>query len=123
MFGLGFSELLILAVIGLIIIGPKQLPEVMKGIARFVREISKAREEWMSTVRQDEHIRDLHESVQEVKENIVRPIESIKSRLKSELNLGVGTKDLGEVVDAISETVEHQPSNSENELENDERKI
>lgn len=123
MFGLGFTELLVLAVIGLIVIGPKQLPDLMKTLARFVRELSQAREEWMNTVRQDDQIRDIHESVNEVKQSLSQPIESIKSKLKDELDLGGMKKDLGQVVDDMSEHAERDTSINLSEVNQDERKI
>lgn len=123
MFGLGFTELLVLAIIGLIVIGPKQLPDLMKTLARYVRELSKAREEWMNTVRQDDQIRDIHESVNEVKQSLSQPIESIKSKLKDELDLGGMKKDLGQVVDEMSELAEREPSTKLSEINQDERKV
>ncbi len=42
MFDIGFSELLLLGAIALIFIGPKQLPEVARGIARFINELKRA---------------------------------------------------------------------------------
>jgi len=123
MFGLGFTELLVLAIIGLIVIGPKQLPDLMKTLARFVRELSKAREEWMNTVRQDDQIRDIHESVNEVKQSLSQPIESIKSKLKNEFDLRGMKKDLGQVVDEISEHAEKEASTEPSGINQDERKV
>jgi sec-independent protein translocase protein TatB len=42
MFGLGFTEVIFLAVLILIVIGPKQLPEVAKTIGRFLNEIKRS---------------------------------------------------------------------------------
>ena len=39
MFGLSFFEILFLAVLALIVIGPKQLPEVAKMLGRFMRDL------------------------------------------------------------------------------------
>ncbi len=54
-FGIGFGELLFLAVLALLIFGPKRLPEIGRAIGRFLREFRRAtggldREvrEWMS---------------------------------------------------------------------------
>lgn len=41
MFGLGFSEIIFLAVLALIVIGPKQLPEVARTIGRFINDIKR----------------------------------------------------------------------------------
>lgn len=39
MFGLGFSEILFLAILALVVIGPKQLPEVARTLGRFLNEL------------------------------------------------------------------------------------
>jgi sec-independent protein translocase protein TatB len=48
MFGLGFSEILLLGVLALILIGPKQLPEVARTIARFINEIKRSTDDFKS---------------------------------------------------------------------------
>ncbi len=47
MFGLGFGELLLLAIFALVFIGPKKLPELAKSLGKGVREFQKARLELM----------------------------------------------------------------------------
>ncbi len=42
MFGLGFSELLVVFLIALIFIGPKKLPELAKGLGKGIREFQDA---------------------------------------------------------------------------------
>lgn len=39
MLDIGFSELLLIAVVALVVIGPKDLPVVMRHVARFARDI------------------------------------------------------------------------------------
>lgn len=45
MFGLGMSEIILLSVMALIIIGPKQLPEVARTVARFINELKRSTED------------------------------------------------------------------------------
>jgi len=42
MFNLGFTEILFIAVLALILIGPKQLPEVARTVGRFLNEIKRS---------------------------------------------------------------------------------
>jgi len=42
MFNLGFSELILLAVVGLLVLGPKQLPQVAKVLGKLAGEVKKA---------------------------------------------------------------------------------
>ena len=39
MLGFSFSELLLIAVVGIVFIGPKDLPVVIRHVAKFVREL------------------------------------------------------------------------------------
>ncbi|WP_293444301.1 twin-arginine translocase TatA/TatE family subunit [Persephonella sp.] len=39
MFGIGFSELILIFVVALLVLGPKRLPEVAKTLGRFYRDI------------------------------------------------------------------------------------
>ncbi len=44
MFNLGFTEILFLAILALIVVGPKQLPEVARYIGRFLSELKRSSE-------------------------------------------------------------------------------
>lgn len=45
MFGLGFTEILVLAVLGLVLLGPDQLPEVARTLGRFFSDLKKSTDE------------------------------------------------------------------------------
>lgn len=62
MFNLGFSEIVIIGILALLLIGPKQLPEVAKVLGRMMREFKQA-------------TTDLSGGLLEVKEELKRPIE------------------------------------------------
>ena len=42
MFGLGMGEILVLAILGLILIGPDQLPELARTIGRFINDLKRS---------------------------------------------------------------------------------
>jgi sec-independent protein translocase protein TatB len=50
MFNIGFSELVILGVIGLLVLGPEQLPVVARKLARILNDLKRAKEEILSPV-------------------------------------------------------------------------
>lgn len=41
MFGLGMGEILVLAILGLILIGPEQLPELARTLGRFINDLKR----------------------------------------------------------------------------------
>ena len=62
MFGsIGFSEILVLFVIALLIFGPRKLPEIARSVGQAMREFNKAGEEVT---------RSLEEPVDEIRERI-----------------------------------------------------
>lgn len=72
MLGLGWTEILIIGLVGLLIIGPQQLPEVLRGFAKFVRQLKDMREEWTKAVREDKSLQEIQRSVNEVKDSVSR---------------------------------------------------
>jgi sec-independent protein translocase protein TatB len=50
MFNIGFTELIILGVLGLIILGPEQLPQVARKLARTLNELKRAANDAMSPI-------------------------------------------------------------------------
>ena len=50
MFNIGFTELLVLGVIGLLVLGPEQLPEVARKLAKIFNELKRAKDEIMAPV-------------------------------------------------------------------------
>ena len=52
MFGLGMSEIILLGVLALIVIGPKQLPEVARTLGRFINELKRSTEEFTDEIKQ-----------------------------------------------------------------------
>ncbi len=50
MFNIGFTELIILGVIGLLVLGPEQLPEVARKMAKLFNELKRAKDEILSPV-------------------------------------------------------------------------
>jgi Tat protein translocase TatB subunit len=47
-FNIGFTEILIILVIGLIFIGPKQLPEIAKSMGRFFAEFNNMKNSFLN---------------------------------------------------------------------------
>ena len=53
MFGLGAGELLLIGVFALIFIGPKKLPELARGLGQSIREFQKAKDDFMTEVKNE----------------------------------------------------------------------
>lgn len=51
MFGLGFSELIIIAIVILLVVGPEKLPEFMQVLGRNIRKLRNASDELKDTLK------------------------------------------------------------------------
>jgi sec-independent protein translocase protein TatA len=81
---LGFSEMLVIFIVALLVFGPKKLPELGKSLGKGIREFRKATNElkstWEDQVRDiqaplSDVKRDIHEMGQDLKSNIYKHIE------------------------------------------------
>jgi TatA/E family protein of Tat protein translocase len=69
MFGIGMPELLVILGLALIILGPKKIPDLARGLGRAMKEFKKATEEMKESLR--EETTDL----KEVRDSFVREID------------------------------------------------
>lgn len=79
MFDIGFGEMVLLAAIALIAIGPKQLPEVARTVGKFMAEFKKLLGDVSSTVAnaRDETNKTIHEIQDGVMKQVTKPLDSV----------------------------------------------
>src|SRR5215472_1764134 len=82
---LGFSEMLVIFIVALLVFGPKKLPELGKSLGKGIREFKKATEElkssWEDQVKEittplNEVKRDIHNMGQDMKSDFYRHLET-----------------------------------------------
>jgi sec-independent protein translocase protein TatB len=95
MFNIGFTEFLVIGVVALLVIGPKQLPEVARIVGRLLTELKRATQ-------------DLSGGLLEVTNEVKSSIEDTKQGIMNE-----GQK----IVDSVTKTEEPQDSNEVDSLE------
>lgn len=83
--GLGFSELIIVGIVVMVLLGPQQLPQVLQTLGKLMREITKARREFMRGIDQDDDLKNIRESIHEVKQNVEGDIGSFKASFENHL--------------------------------------
>lgn len=62
MFGIGTSEVLIILLIALLILGPKEIPRVARTIGRGMRELDRAKDEFRKSIEFEANENDEEES-------------------------------------------------------------
>lgn len=87
MFDIGFGEMVLLAAIALIAIGPKQLPEVARAVGKLLGELKKTVGEVTSTVASVREETD--RAIQKVTHDLVDITQDINKDLARGLDMGV----------------------------------
>jgi len=106
MFGIGGTELIVLIIIVAVLLGPDQIPSVVKSLSKFVREITKAREDFKETVEADETLKSLKTSVSEVKEQIQSRVHDVTGGIQN---------DLQQMKDVIEKQIDEEMKSPEKE--------
>lgn len=65
MFGIGMPELILIAIVALIVLGPNKLPDLAKSLGRAVREFRKATAEMKETFRLDGELNEAKKVMEE----------------------------------------------------------
>jgi len=111
MFDIGFSELLIIAVITLIVMGPERLPETVRTISlwlgRMKQMLSSARQELENEVGMDDIRRQLHNEkimrdLNETKDELETSLTETKAALNKELSEDLDKNISAEIPDALT---------------------
>ena len=78
MFGVGTSELIIILIIALLILGPKEIPKVARTIGKGMRELQRAKDELKKNIEFEE------ETVSQVKTDFREMINETEEEIRSE---------------------------------------
>jgi sec-independent protein translocase protein TatB len=75
MFGIGYSELLVIAIVGLVVIGPKDLPRVMRQVGRWIGKAQTMARHFRSgidTMMREAELEEMEKKWREENERIMR---------------------------------------------------
>ncbi|MHC3995441.1 Sec-independent protein translocase protein TatB [Thiomicrolovo sp. ZZH C-3] len=77
MFGMGFSEILIIAIIAILFLGPDKLPQTMVDIARFFRSAKRTLASAKASIEEELHVDDIKREVNSYKDNLLEEKEKL----------------------------------------------
>jgi TatA/E family protein of Tat protein translocase len=70
MFGMGMPEVILILAVGLIVIGPKKLPELAKSLGKGIVEFKRATQDFRDTIDVNDEVSDLRDTVDTIKTDI-----------------------------------------------------
>ena len=71
MFGIGMPELLVIAVIALLVVGPKKLPDIAKALGKGLSEFRKVTEEATDTIKETLKTDDIKKDMDGLKDSLL----------------------------------------------------
>ena len=113
MFGIGLPEMMVIAVVALIFIGPDKLPGVMRSVGRSLVQLKRATNDVRTTV-QDE-MRDIEREIdlKDVKEELESEFGSVAKQAK----LPFSNLDTSGKLEAIADVLESKPAEKAAQVE------
>jgi sec-independent protein translocase protein TatB len=114
MFDIGFSELLVIGVVALIVIGPEKLPRMARTVGVLMGRLQR----YVSDVKADinreielEELRKMRDSMQQAASDFESSVQSEVNKTETELNKAAS--DLNRTVDEVVQNKSNEPSPAE----------
>ena len=122
MFDIGFAELLVIGVLGLLVIGPERLPGTVRTVALWIgrlrRSFSDIRSEIEREVGADEIRRQLHN------ESVLASLKESKDQLNKEMSkAGEGLRDIENSIAQKQDTATDEKLESKNTPDTEEQSL
>ena len=113
MFGIGMPELIIIAVIALVVIGPQKFPELLRSLGRGLAELKKASNEIKTTVQNEMDNVVAETDLKEVKEIVEKDFGGIATDLNRIAPAGLSSEKKLEAIADVLENGNSAPSAEE----------
>ena len=123
MFGIGLPELIIIAVVALIFIGPKNLPGVIRSLGRGLVQVKRATNEVRDTVQEEMNQIEREIDMKDVKEaatGLKQDFDGVKSRIDP---LQLNRMSTGEQLEAVAEVLDDKKKDQQNQDQKEQDKV
>lgn len=95
MFGMGFFEILMVAVVAIIFLGPEKLPKALVDVAKFFKAVKKTMDEAKDSIEREVNISKIKEEALAYKNSITQDIQTLSKDLElKDIHLDLEEKDL-----------------------------
>jgi sec-independent protein translocase protein TatB len=100
MFGMGFSELLVIAVIAILFLGPDKLPSTMVEIAKFFRSMKQTVNSVKESINEEIHLEDIKKEAESYKQQLLEA----QTKVNSTVNLSAIDQEINSLIDDDDDT-------------------
>lgn len=93
MFDIGWSELLVIAVVAIIFVGPKDLPRMMRTIGRYVTKVRSMAREFQSSfedMARETELEELRKEVTSLRDVASAPLRKLQQEIDKPMKIGAG---------------------------------
>ena len=107
MFSFGWSEIFLISIIVIIVVGPKELPNFLRQIAKFSKSIKKLSNEFKSSlneISEDVGLKDINKTIKDV--TSIEETLNIKKNIKKEID------EVQETIDLVKKDTTNNKKNS-----------
>ncbi len=125
MLDIGWSELLLLGVIALLVVGPKELPAMMRAVGRYVGILKRHADEFrshFSDVMQESEIQELKKELQEVREDAQSALEKAQEGARASLDEPEDTTETDHQTESEDKSDGAAPASETSNAEPDDQK-
>ncbi|MBA1420754.1 MAG: Sec-independent protein translocase subunit TatB [Epsilonproteobacteria bacterium] len=112
MFGIGFTELLLIAIIAILFLGPDKLPGTLVEMAKFIKGVKKTIGDAKSSLEEEMKIADLKEEALNYKKQLTEATDELKGFKNMSFD------DLDDAIDYDNQSSADFPSVEPKEVEN-----
>jgi sec-independent protein translocase protein TatB len=107
MFDLGWSELLLVAVLAIIFVGPKDLPKLMRTAGQYVAKMRAMAREFQNSfedLARETELEELRKQIADLRDETMKPLDDMKAAMNS------ATSEPPVVQEAVAEIAETGPT-------------
>jgi Tat protein translocase TatB subunit len=113
MFGIGMPELILIAVVALIVLGPNKLPDLAKSMGRALREFRKATSELKETFQVDSEISEAKKAFSDFHSEVNKAVQSETTRPETPASAGTTPQPVTKATAPPAEPKPGEPSAAE----------
>ncbi|MDR0579819.1 MAG: Sec-independent protein translocase protein TatB [Campylobacteraceae bacterium] len=120
MFGIGFFEFIVIAIVAIIFLGPDKLPSAMIKIIKTFKTFSKSINEAKTVIEEELNIQELKEDSKKYRALLEQNTQKIKKTFSSDelLDLQDSTKEVNAVLEDIKKTTLNDDLKDTKEVKN-----